>query len=123
CCPTTPPWTAGTPSTPTAPKTRSRKRSTTSKTGSTSAPPRVHNHQTLTGKLVAVFAALTLTSELRRRVTQAGLHRQWTARDILDELEAIERYQADGRQARVLHVTKKQNDLYTALGAQTPTTS
>jgi hypothetical protein len=49
--------------------------------------------------------------------------RQRTQTDLLDELEAIERYESDGHRPRTLHVTKKQRDLYTALGAQAPTTS
>jgi transposase len=82
--------------------------------------PKVHSHQALSGKLLIVFAALVLTSELRRRIGAAGLSRTWTMRGILDELESVERYEHDGRQPVVCHLTKKQRDLYRDLGAKPP---
>jgi hypothetical protein len=35
---------------------------------------------------------------------------------LIDELDIIERYECDGHRARVLVVTKKQKELYEALG-------
>jgi hypothetical protein len=82
--------------------------------------PRVHSHDALTGKLLCVFAALILTSELRRRIKAADLGSGWTMGAVLDELEAVERYEHDGREPVVCHVTKKQRDLYRDLGARPP---
>jgi hypothetical protein len=82
--------------------------------------PKVHSHQTLSGKLLVVFAALILTSELCRRIGAAGLRPAWTMREILDELESVERYEHDGREPVVCHLTKKQKDLYRDLGAKPP---
>jgi hypothetical protein len=70
---------------------------------------------------VTVFAALILTSELRRRIGAAGLTQKWTMREALDELESVERYEHDGREPVVCHLTKKQRDLYQDLGAKPPT--
>jgi hypothetical protein len=82
--------------------------------------PRVHSHEALTGKLLCVFAALVLTSELHRRIKAADLGCAWTMGAVLDELESVERYEHDGREPVVCHVTKKQRDLYKALGARPP---
>jgi hypothetical protein len=82
--------------------------------------PRVHSHEALTGKLLCVFAALILTSELRRRIKAAQLGPDWTMGAVLDELESVERYEHEGREPVVCHVTKKQRDLYKALGARPP---
>ncbi len=84
---------------------------------------KAHNHQTLTGKLFTVFTALILTTELRRRITTSGLDQHHTLTNILDQLETIEQYQQPGRRPRILHTTQKQQDLYTALGVNPPTTS
>jgi hypothetical protein len=82
--------------------------------------PRVHSHQALGGKLLCVFTALILTSELHRRIKAAQLGSAWTMGAVLDELESIERYEHDGREPVVCHVTKKQRDLYRDLGARPP---
>jgi hypothetical protein len=81
---------------------------------------RVHSHEALTGKLLCVFTALVLTSELHRRIKAADLGPGWTMGAVLDELESIERYEHDGREPAVCHLTKKQRDLYQDLGAQPP---
>lgn len=83
----------------------------------------VHNQETLTGKLFAVFTALILTSELRRRMRDSGLDQEHTITELLDELETIEQHQSPGHQPRIPHVTKKQNDIYTQLDITPPATS
>jgi hypothetical protein len=82
--------------------------------------PRVHSHEALTGKLLCVFTALVLTSELRRRIKAAQLGSGWTMGAVLDELESVERYERDGRRPVVCHLTKKQRDLYRDLGTRPP---
>jgi transposase len=82
--------------------------------------PPVHSHEALTGKLLCVFTALILTSELHQRIKAADLGSSWTMGAVLDELESVERYEHDGREPVVCHVTKKQRDLYQALGARPP---
>ena len=82
--------------------------------------PKVHSHETLSGKLLCVFAALILTSELSRRIGQAGLRPAWTMREVLDEMESVERYERDGRQPVVCHLTKKQRDLCRDLRVKPP---
>jgi transposase len=85
--------------------------------------PKVENSETLRGKLLAVFVALILTCELKQRMNSAGLYARYTMQGLLDELDAIERYESDGHRPRVLAVTKKQRELYEALRVEPLTTS
>ena len=62
----------------------------------------VHNQETLTGKMFTVFAALIITSELRRRMNTSGLDKQYTLTELLDELETIEQYQHKGRKPTLM---------------------
>jgi hypothetical protein len=78
--------------------------------------PKVENSETLLGKLVAVFVALILACELRRRMTAAKLYGRYTLQGLMDELDIIERYECEGHRPRVLAVTKKQRELYEELG-------
>ena len=83
----------------------------------------VHNEETWTGKLFTTFTALIITSELRLRMNRCGLDHDYTITELLDELETIEQYQRPGNQPSILHVTKKQTDIYTRLHINPPTTS
>jgi hypothetical protein len=85
--------------------------------------PKVENSETLRGKLCAVFVSLILASELRRRMDEAKLYGRYTLQGLLDELEAIERYECEGHRPRVLTVTKKQRELYEALNVEPLTMS
>ena len=79
----------------------------------------MHNQETLTGKLFTIFTGLILTTEIQRRITAASLDSTMT--EILDELETIEHYHQPGHRPSTSHITKKQYDLYTALGVDPPT--
>jgi transposase len=85
--------------------------------------PKVENSETLRGKLCAVFVSLILASELRRRMDEAKLYGRYTMQGLLDELEAIERYECEGHRSRVLTVTKKQREIYEALNVEPLTMS
>ena len=80
---------------------------------------RTHNQETLTGKLFTVFTGLILTTDLQRRITAAGINQTMT--EVLDQLETIEQYHQPGHRPRCSHITKKQHELYTALGVNPPT--
>ena len=77
--------------------------------------PKAGNTETLRGKLLAVFVALILACELRRRMASAALYAHYTMQGLLDELDTIERYECEGHRPRVLVVTKKQREIYEAL--------
>ena len=79
---------------------------------------RMHNQETLTGKLFTVFTSLILTTDLHRRITAARISQTMT--EILDELETIEQYHQPGHRTSISHTTKKQRKLYTSLGVDPP---
>jgi len=81
----------------------------------------VHNQQTWTGKLFTTFVALIITSELRQRMELSHLNHDYTLIELLDQLETIEQYQHQNRKPSILHVTKKQTDIYTQLRTKPPT--
>jgi transposase len=80
--------------------------------------PKVENAETLRGKMLCVFVALTLALEVRRRMEAAGLDAQYTLHGLFDELDSIERYESEGHRPKILAVTKKQKDIYIAMGVK-----
>jgi hypothetical protein len=80
--------------------------------------PKVGNAETLRGKLLCVFVALTLALEVRRRMAAAELDGKYTLHELFDELDSIERYESEGRRPKVLAVTEKQKLIYEAMGVK-----
>jgi transposase len=80
--------------------------------------PRVGNAETLRGKMLCVFVALTLALEARRRMAAADLDAKYTLHGLFDELDSIERYESEGHRPKVLAVTEKQKDIYEAMGVK-----
>jgi len=83
----------------------------------------VHNQETWTGKLFTVFTALILTTELQCRMKTAGLNKQYTLTELLDQIETIEQYRSAGHRPSILNITKTQTEIYTKLDTTPPTTS
>jgi len=77
--------------------------------------PKVGNAETLRGKLLSVFVALTLGLECRRRMKAAELDDKYTMDGMLDELDVIERYESEGHRPKVLAVTDKQKKIFAAM--------
>lgn len=50
----------------------------------------------------------------------AGLFKKWTLQGFLDELDTIELFEAPGYGRILGEVTKKQEELYAALGLEPP---
>jgi transposase len=80
--------------------------------------PKVENTETLRGKMLCVFVALTLALEVRRRMEVADLDAKYTLHELLDELDYIERYESEGHRPKVIAVTEKQRDIYAAMGVK-----
>jgi hypothetical protein len=78
--------------------------------------PKVENAETLRGKMLCVFVALTLALEVRRRMAAAELDAKYTLHGLFDELDSIERYESERRRPKILAVTEKQKDVYIAMG-------
>jgi transposase len=77
--------------------------------------PKVESAETLRGKMLCVFVALTLALEVRRRMAEADLDAKYTLHELFDELDSIERYESEGRRPKVLAVTEKQKNIYAAM--------
>jgi hypothetical protein len=56
-------------------------------------------------------------------MSKAELYDTYTMQGLLDELDGIERYEAEGHRPRVLAVTKKQRELYGAMEITPPNVS
>ena len=68
----------------------------------------------LEGKLFVEFIALIYLSYIKGKMQEKGLFANYTMRQLLDELDVIECYEAPG--SALGEVLKKQEQLYTALG-------
>jgi len=82
--------------------------------------PRIHNDQTLDGKLLLVYLGLTITSWLRKTMADTGLGKNFTLTELLDELDTIEDHTQPGHRPRTQETTKKQRDIYQKLGLTPP---
>ena len=70
----------------------------------------------LEGKLFVEFVALIYLSYIKGKMQTKGLFAHYTMRQLLDELDVIECYEAPGNALIVGEVLKKQELLYSALG-------
>ena len=70
----------------------------------------------LEGKLFVEFVALVYLSYIKKRMEDAGLFSSYTMRELLDELDTIECFQAPGCALVPGEVLKKQEELYRKLG-------
>lgn len=82
----------------------------------------VSSESSLEGKLFVQFVALIYLSYFKRQMSKQDLYQRYTMQEMLDELDVIEAFKNPGSALRVGEVTKKQADLYRALGVEPPTT-
>lgn len=80
----------------------------------------VSSELSLNGKLFVEFVALIYLSYLKKQMQNAGLFEKWTMQGLLDELDAIELFEAPDHGRLLGEVTKKQAELYKALGVESP---
>jgi len=78
----------------------------------------VSSEISLDGKLFVQFIALIYLSYIKKQMSEKGLFKNYTMQELLDELDVIEVFEKPGSAIRVGEVTKKQIDLYTALGVK-----
>lgn len=80
----------------------------------------VSSELSLNGKLFVEFIALIYLSYVKKKMQDAGLFEKWTLQGLLDELDTIERFEAPGHGRILGEVTKKQTEIYRALGVEPP---
>lgn len=81
----------------------------------------VSSEQSLDGKLFVEFIALIYLSFIKKRMQDANLFKNYTMQEVLDDLDVIECFEQKGLQLRAGEITKKQSDLFVALGVAPPT--
>ena len=82
----------------------------------------VSSESSLEGKLFVQFVALIYLSYLKKQMSEKELYKSYTMQELLDELDVIEAYENPGSALRVGEVTKKQSELYKAMGVTPPNT-
>jgi len=80
----------------------------------------VSSDQSLDGKLFVEFIALIFLSYLKKKMQDGNLFKKYTMHELLDEMDIIECFEHPGYERRVGEVTKKQIELYEAMGIVPP---
>jgi transposase len=80
----------------------------------------VSSELSLNGKIFVVFIALIYLSYLKKQMLEAKLFNKWTMQGLMDDLDTIELFEAPGHGRILGEVTKKQEEVYKALGVNPP---
>jgi transposase len=80
----------------------------------------VSSELSLNGKLFVEFVALIYLSYVKKQMLEAKLFDKWTMQGLLDDLDAIELFEAPGHGHLLGEVTEKQEKTYEALGVEPP---
>lgn len=80
----------------------------------------VSSELSLNGKLFVEFIALIYLSYVKKKMQDAALFEKWTLQGLLDELDTIELFESPEHGRLLGEVTKKQEDIYLALGVEPP---
>ena len=80
----------------------------------------VSSELSLNGKLFVEFIALIYLSYVKKAMLDTKLFDKWTMQGLLDDLDAIELFEAPGHGRLLGEVTEKQEKLYQALGVEPP---
>jgi transposase len=80
----------------------------------------VSSDLSLNGKLFVEFIALIYLSYVKKKMQDAKLFETWTLQGLLGELDTIELFEATGHGCILDEVTKKQEEIYEALGVELP---
>ena len=74
----------------------------------------------MNGKLFVQFIALIYLSYVKKQMLEAELFNKWTMQGLLDDLDTIELFEAPGYGRVLGEVTKKQAEVFKALGVMPP---
>jgi transposase len=81
----------------------------------------VSSDKSLDGKLFVEFIALIYLSYLKKKMQEKDLFKKYTMTELLDEFDIIECFEYPGCDLRMGEVTKRQVELYEAIGVDSPT--
>jgi len=74
----------------------------------------------LDGKLFVTFVALIYLCQFKEKMQENNLFQKYILQGLLDELDIIECFEQPGHKKRWREMTKKQIELYTAMGVTPP---
>lgn len=80
----------------------------------------VSSEQSLTGKMFVQFVALILVSAVNRVMHERELYRTYSLQQLLDRLDEIEQFTAEGRIPKVREVQADQTAIYKSFGIPSP---
>lgn len=80
----------------------------------------VSSELSLNGKLFVEFIALIYLSFVKKKMQDADLFDKWTLQGLLDELDTIELFEAPQHGRTLGEITKKQKEIYGAMGIKPP---
>lgn len=80
----------------------------------------VSSEHSLDGKLFVQFVALIYLSCIKKAMQKNNLFSKYTLQGLLDQLDVIECFGRPGKGLRVGEITKKQQELFTTLGVDPP---
>lgn len=80
----------------------------------------VSSDLSLDGKLFVEFIALIYLSYLKKKMQEGNLFLKYTMHRLLDEFDVIECFEQQGKELRWGEMTKKQIELYHAMGVNPP---
>lgn len=82
---------------------------------------RIHSAPTMNGRLFVQFIALIYMSALRKEMRESGLIKQYTVRELLQEMQTLTKIKYSGRYGHVLtELTKSQREILKALKIELP---
>jgi hypothetical protein len=82
---------------------------------------RMHSSATVDGRLFVQFIALIYMSALRKEMRQSGLIKQYTVRELLQEMDTLTKIKYSGKYGHILtEVTKPQREILQALNIVLP---
>ena len=80
---------------------------------------RIHSNGTMTGKIFIGFIALIIMSHIHHGMTNRGMYKSWTLREVIKELEKL-RVQYIGGNRILYPLTKSQKEIFFTFGVDLP---
>ena len=82
---------------------------------------RMHSSAAVDGRLFVQFIALIYMSALRKEMRTSGLHKRYTVRELLREMETLTKVKYSGKYGHILtEVTKPQREILQNLNIELP---
>jgi len=80
----------------------------------------VSSDKSLDGKMFVEFIALSIMSDMMRRMQDARIFRKYTMIEMLDQIDVIECFEQEGKERWYGEMTDQQCDIYRNLGIKPP---